>query len=56
MKYNDISTQELLQQVDRVSSKIETIRTNIIKECETLDNLYQELVSIKDEIVNRTHK
>ena len=56
MKYDNISTQELLQQADKVSSKIETIRTNIVKECEALDLFFQELVSLKEEIINRTHK
>lgn len=52
--YSNITTKELSDRADKLSSKAEEVKQNILKQCNELDLFYKELVTLKEELQART--
>lgn len=51
--YSNITTKELADRADGLSLKADVIRQNILKQCDELERIFRELVSLKEELQSR---
>lgn len=55
-KFSFITDEELILRAERLTSKADGLRANILKECDMLESMYLQLIDIKRELESRKRK